>query len=187
MARYPVLVLGIAASIAATAATAAAQGKVVDELRLGALAHDAGIFGNNKEPGADLNAELRFVSPEFLRVIGAPRPPLGVSVNTSGATDQAYFGLTWTLTLLRGLFSSSDNLFLDGSLGGSVHDGELDTSRVDRKSLGSRFLFRESLELGWSFIPSQSISVMLDHISNAGLARRNQGLDTIGMRYGIRF
>src|SRR5947209_400658 len=69
---------------------AAAQGKIVDELLLGVLAHDAGVFGTHKEGGADFNGEVRFVSPDFLAPILAPRPHLGVTVNSEGNTNQVY-------------------------------------------------------------------------------------------------
>ena len=81
----------------------------------------------------------------------------------------------------------ADGLFLDASLGGSAHNGKLDTTDPDRKSLGSPVLFRESLELGYRFAEVHSLSVMLDHISNADLADRNEGLDTLGIRCGLKF
>jgi lipid A 3-O-deacylase len=182
---FRLLVLGTALAMAA--ATASAETKLVDEVRLGVLRHDAGIFGDHKEPGVDFNGELLFVSPDFLKPIGAPRPDLGVLVNSAGATSQAYAGLTWSFTLLRGLASKEDSLFLDASLGGAVHDGSIRTDRFNRKSLGSRFEFRESLELGWRFTPAQSISAILTHISNANLGVKNEGMDDIGLRYGIKF
>jgi hypothetical protein len=175
------------AGLVAGAAPALAQDKLVDELRLGLLRHDAGIFGTHKEDGVDFNGELRFVSPDFLRIIGAPRPHFGISVNSNGNTDQAYAGLTWTFVLFRNLASAEDSLFLDASFGGAVHDGHIRTNDVDQKELGSRFEFRESLEIGWRFTPSQSISILLDHISNASLGVKNEGMDGLGVRYGIKF
>jgi lipid A 3-O-deacylase len=172
---------------AGIASPALAKGGIVDEIRLGVLWHDVGVFGTSKERGADLNAELRFVSPAFLEPLLSPRPHLGVSVNTDGDTDQAYAGLTWTFTLFRQLLNPVDSLFLDASLGGAVHDGKLSTRDPHRKNLGSRFLFRESLEIGYRFTPAQSVSVILDHISNADLASRNEGLDNLGLRYGLKF
>jgi lipid A 3-O-deacylase len=154
-------------------------------VRTGVFYHDAGIFGSRKEDGADLNLELRFGSPEFLAAIGAPRPHLGVHGNLAGDTSQLYFGLTWSFMLWR--TDGGDGLFLDASLGGSAHNGDLDSNRTDRKDLGSPVLFRESLELGYRFGEVHSISVMLDHVSNAGLADRNEGLDNVGVRYGLKF
>jgi lipid A 3-O-deacylase len=177
----------LAIALALLAVPGAASAQFVDELRAGVLAHDIGLFGGNAEDGADINAEVRFVSPDFLKWAFSPRPHLGISVNTEGATSQLYFGLTWTATLFRDVVLRGDGLFVELSLGGAVHDGEIDTQRLDRKSLGSRVLFREALEIGWAFTPSQSISLMLDHMSNANLAERNEGLDNFGIRYGIKF
>jgi lipid A 3-O-deacylase len=185
--RWGIPFLAVAAWCGDAPAQTLVPGGFIDELKIGVLRHDAGIFGNNKEDGVDINFETRFVSPEILRPLFAPRPHLGVSVNTAGDTSQLYAGLTWSFTLLRGLFSTSDSFYLDASIGGAAHDGKLDTDAIDRKALGSRFLFRESLELGYSFTPSQSISIMLDHVSNANLANRNEGLDNLGIRYGLKF
>lgn len=79
--------------------------------------------------------------------------------------------------------------FVAGSLGLAIHDGELDTERSDRKALGGRVLFRESVEIGYRFGEAHrhAVSVMLSHISNAGIYERNEGMDTIAARYGIRF
>ena len=68
---------------------------------LGVLAHDVGIFGDNIEDGVDIVGEVLFKSPDIFSIIGSPRPTLGVSVNTAGRTDYAYFDLTWTAALWR--------------------------------------------------------------------------------------
>src|SRR5260370_3816846 len=67
-------------------------GKIIDEMKFGLLAHDITLGERGIESGADLNGEVLFVSPGFLAIIGAPRPHLGVSINTNGNTDDAYFG-----------------------------------------------------------------------------------------------
>ena len=66
----------------------------LDEVKLGVLAHDIRFLSDHVEPGADINVEVLFPSPAFLRVLGAPRPHLGLSLNTAGATNYAYGGLT---------------------------------------------------------------------------------------------
>ncbi|HSV28059.1 MAG TPA: acyloxyacyl hydrolase, partial [Candidatus Omnitrophota bacterium] len=68
----------------------------IDEIRLGLLDHDVGVFGGEHESGYDVNGEVLFESPGFLAPIWAPRPHVGVYVNTTGDTSQAYAGLTWT-------------------------------------------------------------------------------------------
>ena len=153
----------------------------VSEIRVGGMYHDPGIFGNRKEKGWDINAEVLFTSPEFLAPIWAPRPHLGSTTNTSGDTSQVYAGLTWSFTLWR-------SLFLDLSEGPSFnYHSDTGAREPDHKALGSNVLFREQASLGWRFDDHNSVSVMLDHISNAGIAKYNQGMETIGVRYGYRF
>src|SRR5262249_22141011 len=159
----------------------------IDEGKLGVLAHDIRFLGNHIEPGADVNIEILFASPAFLRVIGAPRPHLGLAVNTAGATDYAYMGLTWSGRPWHPLLALPEALFIAGSFGGAIHDGHLDTAPPDRKRLGSRLLFRESAEVGYQLTRGLSVSLMLDHLSNAGLADRNQGLTDLGVRIGWQF
>lgn len=152
----------------------------ISEIRGGLFKHDTGPFGNTEEGGIDLNGEVLFKSPEFLQWVWAPRPHLGMDLNTSGDTSQAYLGLSWN-------FPIWEKFWFGFSLGAAVHNGKLDTDDSDRKSLGSRVLFRESLELGYNVTDQLSVSVMLDHSSNAGLADRNEGLDNVGLRLGYRF
>jgi len=160
-----------------------AEQNVVSEVKLGVLAHDVHIFSSSrKEDGADFNGEILFNLPanQFFSLIGTPRFHLGGSVNSEGDTDQGYFGLTWD-------YHSNIGVFIEGSFGGATHDGKLDSYSVDRKSLGSRVLFRISGSVGYQFNEHHSLAVMLDHISNAGLADPNEGMDNVGIRYGFRF
>lgn len=176
--RHPsvvALALALAGLLAAVPAHAG-----VSELRLGLLDHDVGVFGTRKEDGLDGNLELLFDSPALLQPVWAPRPHLGVTVNSEGDANQLYAGLTWT-------WNPTSWLFIEGSLGGAIHDGELDEVSREQKALGARVLFRESVSIGWRVDERHSLSVMLDHISNASLAEHNEGLDTLGLRWGYRF
>ena len=154
----------------------------LSEFRLGILAHNIGPIASAREDGAQINAELRFNPPPLFEYILSPRPHLGVSINTAGDTSFLYLGLTWTWNI-------TDALFLDLSFGGTIHDGWLTSHEPepDRRLMGSRLLFRESLELGYRFFDRHSLSLMLDHVSNAGLSHKNQGNDDVGLRYGYRF
>jgi len=157
--------------------------------KLGVLAHDIRVFGLGRsgETGADINVEILFTSPAFLRVLGAPRPHLGVSVNTAGQTEYGYVGLTWCGRPWRPLLALPEGLFVAGSLGGAVHDGYLNTAPPGRKRLGSRLLFRESVEVGYQLTRRISMSALYDHLSNAGLAHYNQSLNNLGVRVGVTF
>jgi len=166
---------------------ALAQSRLVDEVKIGVMAHDVTLGGRHLENGADVNGEMLFVSPNFLNIIGAPRPHLGGGVNTQGNTDAAYFGLTWGLPIFKSIVGSGDALTIYGSLGGAVHDGYEDSAPAGRKKLGSPVLFRESVELGYQVTPVYSISAMVDHISNANLANHNAGITNVGARVGMKF
>ncbi len=154
----------------------------LSEFRLGILAHNIGPIASAREDGAQINAELRFKPPPLFEYILSPRPHIGASINTAGDTSFLYLGLTWTWNI-------TDALFLDLSFGGTIHDGWLTSHEPepDRRLMGSRLLFRESLELGYRFLDHHSLSLMLDHVSNAGLLHKNQGNDDVGLRYGYRF
>src|SRR6476661_10888221 len=151
--------------LVATPLPAAAQLKIVDEVKTGILAHDVGFLGHHLEAGPDVNLEMLFTPPDVLALIGSPRPHIGADINTAGKTSDGYFGLTWGIMLIQNLFGAGDGIFANGSLGGALHDGNLDTAPPDRKKLGSRILFRESLELGYQINPVISVSAILDHIS----------------------
>ncbi|MGY8999673.1 MAG: acyloxyacyl hydrolase [Rhodospirillales bacterium] len=156
------------------------NGGVLSEMRVGALLHDFGPFSHRKEQGYDGNLELLFTSPGFLAFIRSPRPHIGMSLNSAGDTNQAYLGLTWEWLFF-------DNYFTNFSLGGGYHDGYKATDILDRKSLGCTILFRESLDVGYRFGGVHSIMAHLDHISNAKLCSTNEGLESVGLRYGYHF
>jgi hypothetical protein len=48
-------------------------------------------------------------------------------------------------------------------------------------------LFHLSLELGYQFTPTFSISAFIDHMSNADLANHNAGITNAGARFGVKF
>ncbi|MBT3915722.1 MAG: acyloxyacyl hydrolase [Rhodospirillaceae bacterium] len=156
------------------------NGDIISEIRVGALLHDFGPFSHRKESGYDGNLEILFNSPEVLKKIWAPRPHAGFSVNSDNDTNQAYLGLTWEWGFLS-------NAFFNFSLGGAYHDGYKRTDLTDKKSLGCKILFRESLDIGFRLNEVHSLMFHLDHISNAKLCSTNEGLEAIGIRYGYKF
>jgi lipid A 3-O-deacylase len=156
---------------------------MTQEIRLGVLRHDVkSELKHMYEEGYDINAEYLFSSPQnaFFDVIFSPRPHLGTSINTRGATSQFYTGLTWHINLCSWLF-------FELNFGGETHNGKLKHRSKKRKALGSRLLFREGVALGVQFANHHSLSILLDHASNAKLARPNPGLTGFGLRYGYLF
>lgn len=165
---------------------------VVSELRGGILSHDVifpdrhdlrwpNPFRNDRESGVDINGEVLFTSPSFLEILFAPRPHVGMMINSAGDTNSLYTGATWD-----GQWDSG--VFLEGFLGMAVHDGKRRNGNPDRIEFGSRVLFRLGAELGWRYNDTHGISLIWDHMSNAGIiSSKNQGIDNIGIRYGYKF
>lgn len=168
------LVASLALAVCALPASAG-----VNEVRGGLYAHDlAGPA--HEEDAIDLNGEILFDSPDFLSWAFAPRPRLGATVNTRGDTSLAYLDLGWTIDF-------TEVLFLDFSVGGAVHDGELDTNARNENNYGCRANFHESISLGYRVSPAWSIMVTAEHMSNAWLCDPNDGLTNVGARIGYSF
>lgn len=151
-------------------------------LRLGLLVHDVGGLWScaRAEGGVDVNAEIVFKKPSFMLWEGMVLPNLGVSINSQGDTSKVYAGVVWE-------FLFGNGFFFNIGTGLAVHNGQLESDDDNKKELGSRVLFREPIEFGFTFCEKHRLSIMFDHISNAYLARPNEGLDTLGVRYGFQF
>lgn len=156
--------------------------QLVQIVTIGVLAHDVDNLwsGFRREEGADFNGELAF---KTLHEFGPGillYPAAGVSINNRGDTSKVYGDL-------RLEYRDPSDFFFSFGVGAAVHDGKLDTRRRDRKSLGSRVLFHIPVELGIEILDHHRVSLFFDHVSNAYLADENEGLDTLGIRYGYKF
>jgi hypothetical protein len=188
------LCLAAAAALASTAARA--QNLTFGELKFGVLKHDPGFLGGI-ERGIDLNPEVIFPSPIpdawaaslpwFLSWMVQPRPTMGGEFNTSGFTNQYYFGPTWTWQLVGNVLQPGDGITFSIFFGPSFNNGQTVPIDPTRKALGSNVLFREAFELGYRINAVYQISAFFDHTSNAGFARYTQSLNEVGARLGIRF
>lgn len=154
----------------------------VRELHVGLAAHDVdGLWsGESKEKGSDLCAEVIFNRALFDLLSATAYPAMGLTLNSRGDTSKLYggFSLQWEVT---------SALFFSTGLGLALHDGKQDTDSADRKSLGSQVLFRIPIEIGYAVNHHHRILIAFDHVSNAGLATPNEGMDTLGLVYGYRF
>lgn len=150
-------------------------------MRFGLLYHDLGFWGGSgREEGFDINGELMF-SPAAAFFSGSIHPNLGLSVNTSGGTSKIYAGGVWQ-------YRGNSGWFVDLGLSMAIHNGETDSeSEAEMNQLGSPILFRLSFEAGFSLTEHHQLSLLFDHMSNAYLVDPNEGLDTLGLRYGYRF
>jgi lipid A 3-O-deacylase len=179
--------LMVAVPFSLTISAALADG-IVDEVKAGVLAHDVGFLGNSVEGGADIVGEVLLRSPNFLNIIGAPRPTIGGSVNTNGKTDYVYFDMTWTATVWQLILQQGDGMYVGGFLGGAVHDGKLVGNDTNGdKNLGTRALFHLGIEAGYHITPNYSIELYMSHLSNAFTSSHNPGLNNVGVRVGFKF
>jgi len=154
----------------------------IHQVRVGVMMHDvSGLLSrNHKEDGFDSGLELVFDRKIAELWSGVIRPNLGFTWNNRGETSKAYAGVI-------GRWTFDSPFSFEFAFGGTVHTGERESRDPDKKELGSKLLFRSSLELGWSVAEHQQISLYYDHISNAGLAHKNQGMDLVGLRWGWTF
>ncbi len=194
LVRWLTLLL-VAASVTGPAR---AQDSIISDLRLGVLAHDIPILGEQHEHGADLNGEILFASPVPADALGdidpeyrwllRPQPHVGIEVNTVGDTSQVYLGLTWTVNLDNGGVLWPDHaVFLGIGFGPALNNGEIRGRSNDHLSLGGHILFHPSLEVGYRVTPRVAVSVYLDHSSNGGFDRYNDGNNDVGLRVGLAF
>jgi hypothetical protein len=158
-------------------------GGFISEVKIGAQLHDTPYMwsGFNVEPyTVDLNMEVLF-GPGVRFWGGTLRPALGATINFNGDTSKAYLDARWEKDF------AYRNMFLGLGLGIAVHNGETFTPDPNLKELGRRVLFHPNVEIGQRLDEHSSISIYFEHISNASTADKNQGLDTLGIRYGYRF
>ncbi|MEP3045608.1 MAG: acyloxyacyl hydrolase [Roseibium sp.] len=152
------------------------------ELRGGVMYHDA----MNRESGVDLNAEYlsRFAAFQFtipgVNMRTALRPHIGGSLNTAGDTSFVYGGYSLAIDLTK-------RFFIEGSLGGMVHNGVDVRPDNSRLSLGCNVMFREAASLGFRITDHWNVSAMVEHGSNGGRCEANNGLTNAGVRLGYSF
>ena len=152
----------------------------ISELKFGALYHDTPYLWSgfsSEKPAVDANFEVLF-APWVGTFGGFLRPAIGGTFNSNGATSKGYADLRWES-------ESTSGLFVAFGIGAAIHNGELILADPSRKVLGSRVLFHPSAELGYHFDDVHSLSIFFDHVSNGFTARYNEGMDTIGIRYGL--
>lgn len=179
--------LGAAALLWLPAAEVAKAQSVpfVREVKVGLVVQDMpGLWsGFQLERGVGVNGEV-ILAPVLPLFGGHIRPALGgtYAIAASGhrATSKAYADARW-------MFEAQSGLFLSLGIGAAIHDGVLGPTEIDRKALGRRILFHFPLEVGYRFDAHNSLSLYFDHISNGYTTSSNEGLDTLGVRYGYKF
>jgi lipid A 3-O-deacylase len=155
----------------------------LSELRLGGSAQDP----SGPESGsANLTGEVLLSKPftpaDLFTSYFVPRPHVGGSFNLDSKTSFAYAGLTWSVDV-------TPRLFVEGSLGGAVHDGSTNPfyTPPDRAALGCSPLFRESGSVGVKLSTNWKLMATVEHLSNGGACSDNRGLTNVGARVGYAF
>lgn len=170
--------------------SADARVRLLDELRFGVFQHDTNLIGHQKETGVDFALELLSGPLVRSRLLGSPRLVIGGAVNSAGQTNQAYIGLVGRYDLYHDLFVPRDTFFVEGTVGGDWNDGKLNVLNTplaeDWKSHGSHVLFRIGVGAGYRLNRTWSVAISFNHISNAGLAYPNEGMNDLGLLVGIR-
>ncbi len=170
---------------------APAHAQLVEEIRVGVVAHDV---VDHAEDGPQISVEALFASPDFLDVIFSPRPYLYGSFNTQGYTNLGAAGLNWS-------FDPVDRLRLEGAFGISYNDGVIDVvdlppddpyrieTAATRALLGSKWLFHSRLGADYALTDQWAVGVYYEHFSHGQIlaSGRNQALDEVGVRIGYRF
>jgi lipid A 3-O-deacylase len=188
----------LAAGLAASVAPAYAQNlldpnpiaDVVSEVRLGGHIHDIYWTFIPQKPQewkwdgpTDVSFDVLFHSPDMdaFRWLGSPRPEIGVTLNTRGLESLVHLGLTWQLPIFETPF------YLEGSLGGAIHNGELSNAPAPYRNMGCRVNFYERFGVGANVSENLTATLTYEHTSNADLCESNAGLSNFGIRLGWKF
>ena len=159
--RVPAGSAAAALALTLLAAPGAARAEGPSLLALGAGAYDV-LHGHTE---AQLRLEYRFAQ-SFLWVI----QPL---VGAFGTTDGTFFGYAG----IRIELPLGDHIVLIGdTAAGYWHHGRgLD--------LGNPIEFKSGVELAYRFAGQSRLGVAFDHISNAGIAKINPGIESLLLVY----
>jgi lipid A 3-O-deacylase len=159
-------VLGLWTAFLALALLAAAPAARADDPDLLSIAGGAyNVLHNSKE--AQLRAEYRF-SYRFLDII---RPVVG-TLYTNKRSFFGYAGFRFDAEIGRHI------VIMPEATMGYWNQGA-------GKNLGGPFEFKTGGEFAWRFDDYSRIGVLFDHISNAGIYRKNPGVESALLVYSI--
>ncbi len=154
--------LGLAGLALVATPEARAQSREPDLLAVGAGAYN--VLHESKE--AEFRVEYRF-SYRFLYII---RPIVGV-LATAKASIYPYAGFRF-----------------DAEIGHIVLTPEAAVghwSTNDGKNLGGPLEFKTGGEIAWRFSDNSRLGFLFDHISNAGIYKKNPGVELAMLMYSI--
>mgnify|MGYP000424581419 CR=1 FL=1 len=186
----------LALCAATVALTGMARAQIVDEFRVGIAMHDFEINPDDRrESGVDIQPQIVFGSPGFLRWAFEPQPYLMMSINSDQETNWAGGGILWK----KPLFSEQWFWEIDGGV--VYHDGRTDLPPpwmpVERQyvldheiTFGDEWLFQFMAGAGRELNEDWDVQVYFEHLSTGqvfGDSSKNEGIETIGVKFGYKF
>lgn len=159
-------VSGLSAAVAALALVASAPAARADDpdlLTIGGGAYN--FLRANKE--AQLRVEYRFAY-RFLYII---RPIAGVLTTNKGSV-YGYAGFRFDAEIGRHFVITPEAAMGGWSKGGG-------------KDLGGPFEFKTGAEAAYRFDDNSRLGLLFDHISNAGIYKKNPGVESLMVMYSI--
>jgi len=193
--KFKLLCSTLLIAAAGLVAAAPAEAKV-EEVRVGVVGNirsDQGDIVEGKEEGANVEFDLVSSSPDFLNLLGSPRPYAMASINTDDGVSFGGVGLLWR-------WEFADGWAFEPGFGYIIHDGEIDNPylsgspdavafEAEHQLLGSRDLFRTTFALEREFGDRAAMQLYWQHMSHGQILDegRNQGLDYVGVRFLYRF
>lgn len=138
-----------------------------------------GFLDYGNEDILAINLEAQTYPIEELWPIGKPSIYVGATGSLEGEFNQAHIGLNWKITPFN--FEGGDRFYVKPGLGLMFHDGNLFKKNESLSEMGSNFLFRESVEVGYTVWKRDkdslsfqnafdlSITFTASHESHAGL------------------
>ncbi|QKV19535.1 acyloxyacyl hydrolase [Oricola thermophila] len=154
------------------------------EIRFGGAFYDTGPATRHDEDGFVVNGEVLLPSPALLSGIGSPRPYVGadLALVEDGAepVHVVYAGLNWQAHW-------SERFYTSASLGGSYNTADLSNPSPNHGGLGCNWLFHVGISAGFDISERVSVEAYGNHFSNANQCFSNGGLESAGMRVGLRF
>lgn len=154
----------VAAVVAAALGLASAPSRADDPSQ---LAVGLGAFDfDHKQPAGELRAEYRFAQGYYFI-----KPVIG-AFGTSRSSVYAYGGLRADIVLY-------DHYVIMPVAAVGYYD------KGNGKDLGSHLEFKTGVELAYRFDNAMRLGLAFDHISNAGITKRNPGTENLLVMYSL--
>ncbi len=186
---FGVAVLGVVS----TAAPAFAK---IEEVRIGAFAHNIGGGKNGgKEKGPDVALQVGFSKLESWTWVGSPEPIVTLNLNTRSETSFVAVGFNWD-------FAINDKWAFSPSFGYAIHNAdplmnpyqpwqssERRAWDLNEIEFNSRDQFWTSLAFERKLDEKSSLYVAFEHLSHGQILGegQNQGLSNIGVMWARKY